>query len=169
MNRFIKKVIVVLLTVYFYIGICFAETKVYFSPEDGCDKVVISYLKQATKTLDIAIYTFTKDEIADAVIDAYKRGVKIRVIMDRTQAGNKYAEDERLEQNGISLIKVSGSRGGIMHNKFAVIDEKFVITGSYNWTENATSKNDENIVIIDQDSMIKSFKNNFEKLWLTKK
>lgn len=84
-----REVVLFLLLVFFNIGICFAETKVYFSPEDGCDKVVISYIKQVTKTLDIAIYTFTKDEISDAVIDSHKRGIKVRVIMDRTQAGNK--------------------------------------------------------------------------------
>ena len=69
-----------------------------FSPMMDCSKVVIGQLDSAKKTLDLALYSLTLDSIAQAIIDAHKRGVKVRVVIDRTQAGLKVADDEKLEE-----------------------------------------------------------------------
>lgn len=156
-----KKIIIVIILSLICISIVYATTKVYFSPEDRCDEVIIEYIKQAKNTVDIAIFSLTRDEIAETIIETHKRGVKIRVIIDKQQAGLKNADDEKLEDAGIPLIRDTHS--GFMHNKFAVIDKKIVLTGSYNWTDNATFRNDENLVVLDDVGKIYSDK--FEQLW----
>ena len=124
----------------------FTESKVYFSPNGGCDKAVISWIDKSSSTLDIAIFTLTKDDIADSIIRAHKRGVKVRVIADNMQSKCKGADIDRLSRSGIPVV--IPKHQGFMHNKYIVIDSSTVVTGSYNFTNNATFKNDENLIII---------------------
>lgn len=156
-----KRIVIIIISSLILVSSIYATTQVYFSPEHSCDEVVIEYLKQAKDTVDIAIFSLTRDEIAEAIIETHKRGVKVRVIIDKQQAGLKNADDEKLEDAGIPLIRDTHS--GFMHNKFAVIDKKIVLTGSYNWTDNATFRNDENLVVLDDVGKI--FSDKFEQLW----
>ena len=65
-----------------------------------------------------------------------------------------------------NVVKVRGERGGIMHNKFCVIDNQIVISGSYNWTDNAELKNAENINITENDNeLATNYSLEFKKLW----
>jgi phosphatidylserine/phosphatidylglycerophosphate/cardiolipin synthase-like enzyme len=109
------------------------------------------------------MYSLTKDGISQAVVRAHQRGVKVRVVVDKTQAGLQAADDELLEQSGIVVKRISGMGGGLMHHKFAIIDDETILTGSYNWTDNATSRNSENLNVL--CSPIRSYKKEFERLW----
>lgn len=164
-----KKIILVLILLFsFQSWSVFAEEislkiGIYFSPEDNCDKQVIQRISDAKEKLDIMIYSLTKDEIAQAIINVYQKGVRVRVIVDKQQAGLKSADDEKLEEAGIALIRDTHS--GLMHNKVAIIDEKIVLTGSYNWTKGGTKRNDENLVIIEDERVAQIFGKKFEQLW----
>ena len=68
----------------------------YFSPKRGAADTVVGFIDRCVDTVDAAVYAITHDEIADALIRAKARGVKVRVIMDNLQAANKYADDEHL-------------------------------------------------------------------------
>ncbi len=70
-----------------------------------------------------------------------------------------------LEQLGVSLKRVSGHSGGIMHNKYMIIDGTSLFTGSYNWSANAEDINFENAVFIQGLPVIQEFKRNFESVW----
>jgi len=70
------------------------------------------------------------------------------VVHDKTQAAGRRAVREILTQAGIPVHIQRGSRGGILHDKFLIIDGTYVVTGSFNWTRNAASKNDENFVVL---------------------
>ncbi len=141
----------------------FSET-VYFCPEDHCAEQLIERLDLAKESIDIAIYSFTLDEIADSLIRAKERGVSVRVLFDASQASGKYSEDERLTENAVP-VKVYDKSSGIMHNKFAVIDSKLVGTGSFNYSQNANKFNDENLIFLDLPSTVQSYKLEFEELW----
>lgn len=134
-----------------------------FSPIRDCSVVVKMQLASADYTLDLALYSLTKDDIAQAIIDAHKRGVRVRVIMDRTQAGLKVADDEKLEAAGITVKRLRGMKSGLMHHKFAIVDGKTILTGSYNWTKGGTYKNSENMIIL--DTLVTEFQIEFNKLW----
>jgi len=139
----------------------------YFSPDRGADEVVVGFIDGCDTFCDVAIYSLTHDPIADAIIRAHQRGVVVRVLMDKTQAGNKYADDEKLEAAGVDVRR--DHQKGIMHNKFLIGDgrnaPKAVLTGSYNFTKSATERNAENFVIIRISYVVRAFKEEFEKLW----
>lgn len=136
----------------------------FFCPEDSCAQKVIDEISLAQSSIDVAIYSFTLDSIADSLLEAKARGVKVRIIMDRLQAASDYSEDERLESNGIE-VKISSKTSGIMHNKFLVVDNKLVLTGSFNYSRNADEFNDENLVLIGKKEIVQGFLEEFEELW----
>jgi phosphatidylserine/phosphatidylglycerophosphate/cardiolipin synthase-like enzyme len=134
-----------------------------FSPLGHCDQVMVSWINTSEKTLDGAIYGLTDEVIAQALIAAHKRGVRVRLVHDRTQAAGKRDVTQELRDAGIPVHIQRGSEGGILHDKFLVIDGTFVLTGSFNWTANATQKNDENFVVLDDQAS--KFEKEFERLW----
>ena len=136
---------------------------VYFSPGKGADEIVIGFIDRCVETIVAAVYSFTHDGIRDALLRAHRRGVKIRLLMDNLQAKSKYAEDESLLQAGIE-VRVDKSSAA-MHHKFMVGDGLAVLTGSFNWTQNATERNAENFVIVRMAYIIRPFEQEFERLW----
>ena len=139
------------------------SAQVFFCPEDNCSSQLIANIDSAQDEIVIAIYSFTLDEVADALIRAKERGVLIRVIFDNQQAANQYSEDEKLLDSGIPVVIKSGS--GYMHNKFIVIDRKKVLTGSFNYSSNADTKNDENLILIISEEIAKQYFDEFEEIW----
>jgi len=139
------------------------DSQVFFCPEDKCADQLISKINSAQSTLDIAIYSFTHDEIGAALIDAKNRGVSVRVVFDYTQASNEYSEDEKMMQAGIPIRVRKAS--GYMHNKFTVIDGNFVATGSFNYSANADEKNDENLIFLWSKDLATQYAAEFEELW----
>lgn len=83
------------------------------------------------------MYSLTSREIADALDDAGRRGVKVRLIRDVSQTDEKSDADTYLEPKEVEVRLLKGIGRGIMHDKFAVFDGKEGFTGSYNWTNNA--------------------------------
>ncbi|WP_245810077.1 phospholipase D family protein [Hydrogenobacter hydrogenophilus] len=149
--------------------ITFESIEVYFSPKGSAQSAIIRELQKAQKSLDIAMFAFTSRELGSAVLDAYKRGVKVRIIMDQGQAREKFSRYPIFVQAGIpvKLLPVEGKKfiKGLMHNKFAVIDRKTVITGSYNWTASAEEINYENLLIIHSQGLAEKYEDYFESMW----
>lgn len=136
--------------------------EVYFAPAPDIHQHIIDRYDHAQKSIHVAIYSLTKDEFADALIRAHNRGVEVMVLVDKAQAGKTF-EDEKLEAAGIKVWRSKGRQ--LMHNKISIIDDSIVITGSYNYTKNA-SKNDENYVIIKDKEIGEIFENRFQMLLL---
>lgn len=144
-----------------------AEVKVYFSLYNDPESIIIEKIDNAKEFINIAMYAFTDREIAQAIIRAKDRGVDIKIYLDRSQVNAEYSKSRYFINNAIEGIRIS-SNNYIMHNKFAVIDNKIVITGSYNWTASAGERNDENLLVIDDKNIIKEYQNQFNNLWNNK-
>ena len=144
----------------------FAKTEVYFSPSDNPQKTIIKNINQAEAFINIAMYIFTDREIALPLVKAHERGVKIRVYLDKEQVEYKYSQSRFLVQKGIKT-RIS-TNNYIMHHKFAIIDNRLLLTGSYNWTFSANNRNDENLMVIDDPEIIEIFQNQFINLWTNK-
>jgi len=112
------------------------------------------------------MYVFTDKELALPLINAKKRGVKVRVYLDRSQIESSYSVSRLLVQKGIKT-RIS-TNNYIMHNKFAIIDNRILLTGSYNWTFSANHRNDENLMVIYDPEIIEIFQNQFVNLWTNK-
>lgn len=136
---------------------------VYFSPDRGSADVVIGFIDRCEATIDVAVYSLTHDDIAAALVRAHERGVKVRLLIDKTQAGSRYADDETLEAAGIEVRR--DNQSGSMHNKFLLGDGMAVKTGSFNWTKNADERNAENFVILRLLYVVKEYQAEFDRLW----
>jgi len=160
--KFITILIIGLLFIFSFNAL--AKIELYFSLYDDPESIIIKNIDSAKEFINIAMYTFTDREIAQAILRAKDRGVDIKIYLDRSQVNAKYSKSRYFINNGIEGIRIS-SNNYIMHNKFAVIDNKIVITGSYNWTASAGERNDENLLVIDDKNIIKKYQNQFNNLW----
>lgn len=143
-----------------------AKTEVYFSLYDNPQKEIIKNINQAEAFINIAMYIFTDREIALPLVKAHERGVKVRLYLDKDQVDYQYSQSRFLVQKGIKT-RIS-SNNYIMHHKFAIIDNRLLLTGSYNWTFSANNRNDENLMVIDDPEIIEIFQNQFINLWTNK-
>jgi len=159
-----KKIIIAgTVTIFLLSTIAYADTQVYFSPNGGCQNAIIKEIGNAKKTIDIAMYYLTSREIAQELVKSKDKNVKVRIILDKDQETQKYSKSRYLIKKGFEVKYHTGS--GIMHNKFAIIDGKILITGSFNWTPTANEKNEENLLIMADKELIKKYQDRFEYLW----
>ncbi len=134
-----------------------------FSPDDDCAYRITRLIEDTTHTLDICVFTITDDRISDAIVDAHRRKVRLRIITDDDKAHDLGSDIDRFRKVGIPLR--TDRTDYHMHHKFAIFDAKQILTGSYNWTRGASRDNHENIVITSDSKLVKAFTRTFEKLW----
>jgi phosphatidylserine/phosphatidylglycerophosphate/cardiolipin synthase-like enzyme len=145
-----------------------------FSPQGKCSIHILREIDNAKKELLVAVYAFTSDDLAGALVQAKKRGVTVQVIIDREfDSRNEKSKGKFLEIQKIPVRRLSGSKpfnsdreGGLMHQKFAVVDRRVVFTGSYNWTQSAETSNDENLLLFrDAGPLAEEYRRIFVRLW----
>ena len=128
-----------------------------------CEKLLLKEIRKAKKQVQVAIFSFTRQSIRNALVDAAKRDVKVHVKYDAESAewaGMSrligYLKKRGVECTAIKLAKV-GKTSPKMHHKFVVIDGKCVLTGSFNFSYTASTKSYENLVLISDASIAKRF------------
>ena len=147
-------------------GLCPAQgMEVYFSPNGGCQQAVISEIRKATQTIDIAMYYLSSRDIAQALVKAHEKNVSVRIVLDQGQEIEPASKSGYLIKHGFDIRYHLGF--GLMHNKFAIIDGERLITGSFNWTLTAEERNEENLLIIDDEAAIGKYQERFNYLWNT--
>jgi phosphatidylserine/phosphatidylglycerophosphate/cardiolipin synthase-like enzyme len=135
--------------------------RVYFSPNGGCTDAILSQINQAKTEILLQAYSFTSRPIAQALIQAQKRGVKISAVLDKSNRRQKYSAATFLQNMGIPVF--IDDRHAIAHNKIMIIDNRVVITGSFNFTMAAENKNAENLVILDDlPDLTRAYRENFQ-------
>jgi len=148
------------------------KVELCFDPSDNCEQKMVDVIGRAKKTIDFAIFTFTSDAIADALVRASNRMVKVRGLFDSEGSRASGSEYSRLDQIMMMDIKKQteiAPHADLIHHKLMIIDAgksgAKVITGSRNWTESAESKNDENTLIIESPSITERYETFFEKIF----
>lgn len=136
-------------------------TRAHQHPEQALE----SQIGSAKSTLDIAIYSLTKKDIVEAIIAAKKRGVNVQVITDKIEAKSKAeaAQLKRLEGAGITIKE--NTHSGLMHMKVSIIDKSVVTTGSYNYTQSASTINDEVLIVIHDPNIAAKWDDEFQQMW----
>nr|BAL56410.1 phospholipase D/transphosphatidylase [uncultured Acetothermia bacterium]BAL59492.1 phospholipase D/transphosphatidylase [Candidatus Acetothermum autotrophicum] len=142
-----------------------APISVYFAPSPEPEKAIIQALRGAQQSVHAALYQLTDPEIAQELIDTFRRGVALEILLD--DEPSKGSKGCLLLSAGIPIKQYVDT--GIMHHKFAVIDGRWVITGSYNWTTSAQTRNEENLLLIESPELAQAFEGEFQKLWAHKK
>jgi phosphatidylserine/phosphatidylglycerophosphate/cardiolipin synthase-like enzyme len=135
----------------------------YFSPGKSCRSAIISQIRSARSSIRICVFTISDNEITNEIIAAHKRNISIKIITDNDKSFDLGSDIELLSKRGLK-IKIDRSDSH-MHHKFCLIDNTELITGSYNWTRSAAERNQENIIVSQNQSLIKKFNKEFEKLW----
>ena len=135
--------------------------RVYFSPNGGCTDAILWEINQAKSEILLQAYSFTSQPIAQALIRAYKRGVRISAVLDKSNRGRKYSAATFLKNMGIPVF--IDANHAIAHNKIMIIDNRVVITGSFNFTKAAENKNAENLLILDDlPDLTRAYQENFQ-------
>ena len=137
-----------------------AGWEVYFSPHGGCTEAVVKALEKAKATVLVQAYSFTSAPIAKALVEAAKRGVKVDVILDKSQRTEKYSEADFMVHAGIPTL--IDAKHAIAHNKVMVIDGATVITGSFNFTKAAEESNAENLLILQDATLADKYAANWK-------
>jgi phosphatidylserine/phosphatidylglycerophosphate/cardiolipin synthase-like enzyme len=135
---------------------------VCFSRVEQCDSLLINLISQAKKSIYVAIYSFTRDSLARALIDAKNRGVEVKVVIEEENAYGQGSDYQMLKDAGID-IRLDGNPA-LMHHKFMIVDGELVVTGSYNWSTAAEDRNDENFVVIRDKEVVDRFTQEFNRL-----
>jgi phosphatidylserine/phosphatidylglycerophosphate/cardiolipin synthase-like enzyme len=136
-----------------------------FSPGGDTEKNIIGALDFARESADIAVFSFYSLDIAQAALNAHRRGVKVRVLVDRVQASQSDV-GALLLGAGVPFRWSQGFAGkGVMHNKYAVLDRKLLMTGSFNWSDNAQDNNFENMFYSADPGYASSYSAQFERLF----
>jgi len=140
-----------------------ARVEVYFSPEDGVAKHVLQRLNAAKRSIYFMTFSYTEDRISDAMIARVKAGLQVRGVFEMQNAGGSGADFNRLKQGGVDVLLDGNCY--ILHHKVIVIDERTVITGSYNFTSSAEKDNDENLVIVDDPNLARAYLQEFDRVY----
>ena len=131
-----------------------------FSPRGGCQDAIVQELQKARKEILVQAYSFTADPLTYALVDAKKRGVEVAIVLDKSHEVDKYSDLKIFLEQGMNPL--IDAEHAIAHNKIVIIDKKVVITGSYNFTNQAEGENAENVVIIKGHPQIaKMYRDNF--------
>ena len=139
------------------------RSEAYFSPHDGCVARIIRLFTSARKSVNVCVFTITDDRIKDAIVDAHRRGVAIRIISDNDKSDDLGSDVKQLSRLGVP-VRVDQTDYH-MHHKYAIFDDAYLLTGSYNWTRSAARYNEENFIVTGDAILLRSFRTSFEKLW----
>jgi phosphatidylserine/phosphatidylglycerophosphate/cardiolipin synthase-like enzyme len=140
-------------------------TSVYFSPNGGVQAQLVAIIDSAKNSIDLAIYSFTAQNIFNSLVSAIKRGVTVRAVFDKSETTKVQAGfHDQLEQLGVA-IKLLSPSGGIMHNKYLIVDDSLLEWGSYNYTNRAELDNRENATFTTDPDLIAKYKANFESIF----
>ena len=127
----------------------------------GIPDEIAAGLDAAQATIDVAIFEFDLQVIADALIRAQARGVRVRLVTDTDSLESPVIQD--LQTLGIPVV--DDRRDPLMHNKFVVIDGRTVWTGSMNFTESEAYRNNNNVIAIESEALAENYTREFEEMF----
>jgi phosphatidylserine/phosphatidylglycerophosphate/cardiolipin synthase-like enzyme len=140
------------------------SARCFFSPGGGCTAAVLAEIAAAQHSIELQGYSFTSEPIATALIQACRRGVDVRLLLDAASTGDNRTQAIRAREAGASVYL--DGKHGLAHNKIILIDHRILITGSFDFTSEAEDQNAENILILhDQPKLQAAYEENFGAHW----
>jgi phosphatidylserine/phosphatidylglycerophosphate/cardiolipin synthase-like enzyme len=138
--------------------------EVCFAPDDGCAAKLVKLIKSAQHSIYFLAFSFTSDDLADALIERMEAGVDVAGVMEEAQAkSNSGTEFNRLRSAG-AVVRLDGNPRN-MHHKVLIIDKQIVMFGSYNFSFYAETRNDENLIIMHHPQTAAQFIKEFDKIY----
>lgn len=139
-----------------------ARVENYFAPEDQVEQKIIGRIEQATTSIHFMAFSFTSDTIGKAMREREKAGVQIAGVFETTGSETLFSEYGKFHK--LKLDVLQDGNPYLMHHKVIIIDSTTVIFGSFNFTSNANSDNDENLLIVDDPALAQAFEAEFQRV-----
>lgn len=139
------------------------KIQILFSPEDKAISQILPYVQSAKKSVRFMAFTYTQDELGQAMLDAMKNGVEVTGVFEATGSDSEYSQ-----MTPLFCAKAPVRQDGnpsFLHHKVIILDERIVITGSLNFTDNADQSNNENVIILDNAEIAKLYTVEFQRVW----
>jgi phosphatidylserine/phosphatidylglycerophosphate/cardiolipin synthase-like enzyme len=132
----------------------------HFSPKGGCTDAIVREIQRARREILVLAYSFTSKSIAQALVDAKLRGVHVDIVLDFSNEHEVYSDLHFFLEQG--LAPLIDAHHAIAHNKVMIIDNRTLLTGSFNFTQHAENDNGENLLVIKgHPELIRAYKENF--------
>ncbi len=147
----------------YYVKVDEININAYFAPEDNVERIINKRLKKAKKTIRFMAFSFTSDCIGETMIEKFKEGVSIEGVFESRGSQSEYSEYTKMMIEGLPVVKDHNRY--IMHHKVIIIDDSIVITGSFNFSKNANSRNDENILILESNEIAAKYTEEFRRVY----
>lgn len=141
------------------------NARAYFSPGEDCRDAIIAGIRGAYSSIKICVFTISDDGISRELINKHRSGVQVHIATDNDKVYDRGSDIFCLNEAGIA-VKVDFTDAH-MHHKFAIFDQELLLTGSYNWTRSAFVRNQENIVLLEDEPVVRTYLSEFERLWKT--
>jgi len=136
---------------------------VYFSPDDNVQASFVDLVNNAQQSIYFMAFSFTADEIGDAVRNRARDGVVVAGVMETEQVNSNIGtEFDLFKQAALDVLR--DGNDGQMHHKVMIIDESIVILGSYNFTNSAETKNDETLIVVYSKEIAAQFMAEFQRI-----
>ena len=139
------------------------EADAFFAPGEDCLRKLRELCLGAKRSIDVCVYTIADDRLTEALIDAHRRGLTVRILSDNHKVDDTGSDVHRLRDRGID-VRLDDSDFH-MHHKFALFDGARLANGSFNWTRGASTGNEENLVVTDDVRLVGAFAERFGRLW----
>ncbi len=133
-----------------------------FTPGEDCTTLLADHINAAQKSIEVQAYSFTSYPIAKALVAASARGVKVQLILDKSDFNPQYFSfASYFLKHGLTVY--DDSQLNIAHNKVMIIDDNTVETGSFNFTKAAQAHNAENMLIVENASLAEAYLANWKR------
>lgn len=134
-----------------------------FAPEDNCAELLIALVNQAQESIRFMAFSFTHVELGQAITDRSKAGVLVQGVFETRGSETEFSEYVQMKQNNLDVWQDGNPY--TLHHKVFIVDDKIVVTGSFNFSANATKSNDENLLIIHSPEIAGAYLAEFERVY----
>jgi phosphatidylserine/phosphatidylglycerophosphate/cardiolipin synthase-like enzyme len=139
------------------------QIDVYFSPDDGVQDSLLGLLENAQESIYFMAFSFTADSLGGTIRARAQDGVVVAGVMEDEQVNsNVGTEFDLFKQAGLDVLRDANK--GQMHHKVIIIDESIVVLGSYNFTNSAETRNDENLIVVYNEQIADEFLKEFIRI-----
>jgi len=137
--------------------------KVLFSPEDKPIQYILPYVQNARRNIRFMTFVMTQPDLGNAILERIQNGVTVEGVFEAVGSDSQYSEMMKLHCAGGKMRR--DGNPGFLHHKVMVIDNRIVITGSLNFSDSANTRNNENVIIIDNREIAQLYLDEFLRNW----
>ncbi|HXI17634.1 MAG TPA: phospholipase D-like domain-containing protein, partial [Chloroflexota bacterium] len=132
-----------------------SRIETYFAAEEDPSERLVQLIRGAQTKIDFLAFSYTQDALGQAMIERSRAGIKVRGVFERTGSETRFSEFGAMKSAGLEVYQ-DGSPY-VMHHKVIVVDDRYTVFGSFNFSDNAADDNDENLLIVDDPTFSRAF------------